>query len=64
MITKPTLKPMRGFVEVEVNGRRMYKNVKTGAIVAPGAAFPVYNEPSEDNTTEILDILLGVNNDG
>lgn len=45
MITNPKLKPMRGFVEIEFNGKRMYRNVKTGEIVEPGAVFPV-NDPT------------------
>ena len=61
MITKPMLKPIRGFVEVERNGRRIYKNIRTGAIVEPASARPVYNEPEADN--EILNVLLGVNAD-
>lgn len=61
MITKPMLKPIRGYVEVEFNGKRMYRNVKTGEIVEPYAARPTVNEPTSDN--EILDILLGVTDD-
>lgn len=38
MITKPKLKPMRGYVEVERGGKRMYRNIKTGEIVEPAAA--------------------------
>ena len=60
MITKPMLKPMRGYVEVEVNGRRMYRNVKTGEIVEPGATFTGDNEPTAE---ELLDILMGVESD-
>ena len=60
MITKPMLKPMRGYVEVEVNGRRMYRNVKTGEIVEPSATFTADGEPTAE---ELLDILLGVKND-
>ena len=52
---------MRGFVEVERDGRRVYKNVKTGQIVEPAAAYPAYNEPTDDN--EILNALLGVTDD-
>ena len=58
MITKPMLKPMRGYVEVEVNGRRMYKNVKTGEIVAPSAATSV----SEPTAEQLLDAFMGVTN--
>lgn len=61
MITKPMLKPIRGFVEVERDGRRVYKNVKTGQIVEPAAARAAYNEPTDDN--EILNALLGVTDD-
>jgi hypothetical protein len=60
MITKPMLKPMRGYVEVEVNGRRMYRNVKTGEIVEPSATITADSEPTAE---ELLDILLGVKND-
>ena len=58
MITKPMLKPMRGYVEVEHAGQRMYRNVKTGELVSPGAAQPMTEQTSGN---EILDILLGVN---
>ena len=51
---------MRGFVEVERDGRRVYKNVKTGQIVEPAAARTADNEPTAE---ELLDILLGVEND-
>ena len=60
MITNPKLKPMRGFVEIEFNGKRMYRNIKTGEIVEPGATF---TEDSEPTAEELLDILLGVKND-
>ena len=33
MITRPTLPPKVGYVEVEVNGVHTYKNVKTGALI-------------------------------
>lgn len=61
MITKPKLKPMRGYVEVEVNGRRMYRNVKTGEIVEPGATITPDSEPTAE---ELLDILMGVDSNG
>ena len=32
-ITKPILPPIRGYVEVEVDGRRTYRNVETGALI-------------------------------
>lgn len=60
MITKPMLKPMRGFVEIEFSGKRMYRNVKTGEIVEPSVARPAVDDASDN---EILDILLGVTDD-
>jgi len=33
MITKPQLPPKAGYVEVEVDGRRTYKNVVTGILI-------------------------------
>lgn len=33
MITRPTLPPKRGYVEVEVNGKRTYRNVETGVLI-------------------------------
>ena len=32
-IHKPMLPPRAGYVEVEVNGRRTYRNVKTGVLI-------------------------------
>ncbi len=59
MITKPRLKPLRGYVEVEHDGKRMYRSIKTGEIVDPAEARPMYNETVSEN--EILNALLGVN---
>jgi hypothetical protein len=33
MITKPQLPPKAGYVEVEIDGRRTYKNVITGELI-------------------------------
>ena len=33
MITKPQLPPKAGYVEVEVDGRRTYKNATTGVLI-------------------------------
>ena len=41
MVIKPMLKPMTGMVEIEYKGERVYKNVKTGAIIRPGDVFDV-----------------------
>lgn len=32
MINRPTLQPKRGYVEVEVDGVRLYKNAVTGVL--------------------------------
>ena len=32
MINRPKLPPKRGYVEVEVDGVRLYKNVETGVL--------------------------------
>lgn len=33
MISKPTLPPRRGYIEVEVDGRRTYRNIETGELI-------------------------------
>ena len=43
MITNPMLPPKKGYVEVEVNGKRTYRNADTGVLID--------NEP-ETPTTE------------
>lgn len=32
-ITKPSLPPKAGYVEVEIDGRRTYRNVATGVLI-------------------------------
>ena len=32
MITNPQLPPIKGYVEVEINGKRAYKNITTGEL--------------------------------
>ena len=47
MITKPELPPKRGYVETEVNGVRVYKNVLTGEILGfetPNTTPSVWDE--------------------
>lgn len=34
-INRPMLPPKAGYVEIEVDGMRMYRNVETGAIYSP-----------------------------
>ena len=43
-ISKPTLPPVKGFVEVESNGERVYKEVSTGKLFR---VIPSYN-PTEE----------------
>lgn len=52
MIFIPTLPPKSGYVEVEVDGRRTYKNAVTGVLIEDEA-----REPTAD---ELLKILAGV----
>lgn len=52
-IMTPTLPPKAGYVEVEVDGVRKYKNVATGYILG--------EEPTDAYTTDdVLNELLGV----
>lgn len=51
MITRPTLPPKRGYVEVEVGGRRTYRNVKTGVLIEQEST------ESKPTTEERLDTL-------
>lgn len=47
-ISKPTLPPKAGYVEVEVDGKRTYRNVQTGVLIE--------SEPADTEPTQ-LDIL-------
>ena len=52
MITSPQLPPRSGYVEVEVDGVRRYRNVSTGVLLE--------DEPAGGPTAEqILSVLLG-----
>ena len=57
MITKPELPPRAGYVEVEVGRVRRYRNADTGVLLEDEPA----PEPTSD---ELLNILLGVNENG
>ena len=39
MITKPQLPPKAGYVEVEVDGIRTYKNARTGVLIGDEPPF-------------------------
>ena len=55
VITKPELPPKAGYVEVEVDGRRTYKNAVTGVLIE--------DETPELTAEELIDIMLGVASD-
>lgn len=44
MITHPILPPKEGYVEVEVSGRRTYRNVKTGLLYGQEQYEPTTND--------------------
>lgn len=43
-ITKPMLPPKAGYVEVEVDGVRTYRNVSTGVLIGDEAPAPTAEE--------------------
>ena len=43
-ITRPTLPPKAGYVEVEVNGKRTYRNVATGVLIEDEVPTPTTEE--------------------
>lgn len=47
-ITTPQLPPRAGYVEVEIDGRRTYRNIETGALIG---------EPDDITTHDRLDSL-------
>ena len=44
MITAPNLPPKAGYVEVEVDGRRTYRNVNTGVLIEDEIGAPTPEE--------------------
>ena len=44
MIHRPELPPKSGYVEVEVAGRRTYRNVNTGALIDDEVGVPTPEE--------------------
>lgn len=48
MITKPMLPPKKGYVEVEVNGVRTYRNVTTGILIDHEATISTPAEKREE----------------
>lgn len=43
-ITRPKLPPKKGYVEVEVNGKRTYKNIVTGELIENEVRKPSNDE--------------------
>ena len=59
MITKPTLPPKAGYVEVEYNGERRYKDVTTGKILGePPALEEAKTTAITASKTALADYLL------
>lgn len=50
VITKPQLPPKKGYVEVEVDGRRTYRNAETGVLIEDEVP-----EPPDSDVWEALD---------
>lgn len=46
--------PKTGYVEIEVNGERVYRNVKTRAILRPGESEPPEYTAAEQDITDLL----------
>lgn len=55
-ISKPTLPPKRGYIEVEIDGRRTYRNVETGILIEKEAT----TRQTEPTTEDLINILLGI----
>lgn len=61
-ITKPNLPPKKGYVEVEVDGVRTYRNVETGLLIdeeAETASQLDIIEAQVTYTAMMTDTLLG-----
>ena len=53
-ITRPTLPPKAGYVEVEVDGKRTYRNVATGVLIEDEVADTAPTE-AEDTAAMLVD---------
>lgn len=60
MITNPKLKPVKGFIEVDIFGERFYKSLDTGKIYTETQVLGADKPKVDTNSEEILDVLLGV----
>ena len=53
MITKPQLPPRAGYVEVEVNGERKYRNVGNGYLLGEEPSIPTEMELAQQDITDL-----------
>lgn len=61
-ISKPLLPAKKGYVEVEVSGLRMYKNVETGELRPDGPIVAVPSGQSDSTIEKLATAYLeGVN---
>lgn len=56
VINKPKLPPKAGYVEVEIDGRRTYRNIETGVLIE---SEPIARQ-TEPTTEDLINILLGI----
>lgn len=61
-ISRPQLPPKAGYVEVEVDGERKYKDVNTGEIYSPSELPP--KKSIEDEINSIWDELAAAYTQG
>ena len=55
MITKPMLPPKKGYVEVEANGVRTYRNIETGLLIDSEHPSPATQRESAYNNDPIIE---------
>lgn len=55
-ITKPVLPPKKGYVEVEVDGKRTYRNAETGVLIDDEIPTPT----TEERVTELENTIVSL----
>lgn len=67
MISMPNLQPKAGYVEVEVNGHRTYRNANTGVLIENEVPEPTEQEDTDamliDHEYRLTLLELGVTDD-
>ena len=53
MITNPMLPPKTGYVEVEIDGKRTYKNTRTGILIGNEVPEPTEMELAQQAITDL-----------